>query len=65
LISLLNSAVHGASVDPQVAEWAMEIAPGLLESLNRLIELNGSKVFVQKEPPSFALNGDLWIKPDS
>lgn len=63
LTGLLNSAVHGASVDPQAATWAMDIGPTLLESLNRLAEPEGSKIFVQKEEPKFALDGDLWVEP--
>lgn len=64
LTGLLNSAVHGATVDPQTAAWAMDIAPDLLESLDRLLEPDGSKVFVQKEQPRFSKDGDLWFKPE-
>lgn len=63
LTGLLNSAVHGATVDRQAAAWAMDIAPDLLESLNRLIEPTGPKVFVQSEAPKFAHEGDLWMEP--
>jgi hypothetical protein len=38
LTSLLNSAVHGASVDPEVATWAIGIGPRLLRGLDELIE---------------------------
>lgn len=64
LTGLLNSAVHGAKVDTRTAAWAMEIAPDLLESLNRLIDPMGAKVFVQSEEPKFAHEGDMWVSPD-
>lgn len=35
LASLLNSATHGAQVDPAAAKWALNIAPDLLDSLSR------------------------------
>lgn len=63
LTGLLNSAVHGAKVDSQAASWAMEIAPDLLESLNRLIEPTGPKVFVQSDEPKFAQTDDMWVQP--
>ena len=63
LTGLLNSAVHGASVDTQAAEWAMEIAPDLLDSLSRLTEPTGPKLYVQDNEPKFAQKGDLWVKP--
>lgn len=62
LTGLLNSAVHGAKVDNQAAAWAMDIAPDLLESLNRLIEPTGPKVFVQSNEPKFAHEGDMWVE---
>ena len=31
---LLNEAVHGASVDPRAAEWAMDVGPVLLQALD-------------------------------
>lgn len=34
IIGLLNSAVHGADVDQKAFEWAMEIGPNLLFSLD-------------------------------
>jgi hypothetical protein len=34
LTGLLNSAVHGATVDRKTAEWAMEIGPRLLHALD-------------------------------
>jgi hypothetical protein len=37
LTGLLNSAVHGALVDPQAAAWAMNIGPRLLRRLDELI----------------------------
>lgn len=61
LTSLLNSAVHGAPVAPAAASEAMAIAPDLLESLDRLINPTGSKVFVQGNEPRFALDDDLWV----
>jgi len=36
MIGLLNSAVHGATVDIRAREWAMETGPRLLKSLNDL-----------------------------
>ena len=36
LTGLLNSAVHGASVDRQSASWAMDIGPRLLAALDEL-----------------------------
>ena len=37
LTGLLNSAVHGASVDPQAAAWAINIGTRLLSRLDELI----------------------------
>lgn len=37
LTSLLNSAVHGAEVDQRAAEWAMDIGPQILATLDRRI----------------------------
>lgn len=37
MIELLNKAVHGASVDERATQWAMDIGPRLLESLDRHI----------------------------
>jgi len=37
LTGLLNSAVHGASVDQKTAEWAMEIGPRLLHPLDERV----------------------------
>lgn len=58
LMGLLNSAVHGAKVDQATSTWAMEIAPGLLQSLDKLTE---PKIFVQPDEPKDAKDGDLWI----
>lgn len=33
LVALLNAAVHGAKVDPEVADWALEIGPRILRAL--------------------------------
>lgn len=35
---LLNSAVHGANVDVRATNWAMEVGPKLLQSLDEKIE---------------------------
>lgn len=35
MIGLLNSAVHGADVDPRAASWAMSVGPRLLQSLDQ------------------------------
>ena len=40
--NLLNSAVHGAEVDRRAADWAIEIGPKLLASLDDKIETNGN-----------------------
>ncbi len=37
MVGLLNSAVHGAKVDPQAAEWAMRVGPEVLLSLSRQV----------------------------
>jgi hypothetical protein len=37
LIPLLNSAAHGASVDPSAAEWAVNTGPRFIQSLNQRI----------------------------
>jgi diacylglycerol kinase len=34
LAALLNSAVHGAVVDPSAAEWALDIGPRILKALD-------------------------------
>ena len=38
MIGLLNSAVHGANVDPRGAAWALEVGPGLLRVLEERAE---------------------------
>lgn len=58
MVGLLNSAVHGAEVDQRASEWAMQIGPGLLQSLDKLTE---PKIFVQPDEPKDAKDGDLWI----
>ncbi|SFK53792.1 hypothetical protein [Lysobacter sp. cf310] len=62
LASLLDSATHGASVDPAAAQWALDIAPELLESLSRLISPTGPKTFVGAQQPRFAHEGDFWVQ---
>ena len=62
LASLLNSATHGAKVEPEAAQWALDIAPELLESLSRLIDPRDPRVFVGDKEPRFAHDGDLWVK---
>lgn len=37
LTGLLNAAVHGATVDPRTAAWAMDIGPRLLRGLDQMI----------------------------
>lgn len=37
MTGLLNSAVHGASVDRKAVDWAMEVGPRLLKSLEEKI----------------------------
>jgi hypothetical protein len=36
LTGLLNSAVHGASVDPRATEWAFDVGPRILKALDDL-----------------------------
>jgi len=38
MIGLLNSAVHGASVDVGAADWAIQVGPRLLKSLDERIK---------------------------
>jgi len=38
MIGTLNEAVHGAEVDSRAAEWALEIGPRLLASLDARVE---------------------------
>ena len=38
MIGLLNGAVHGAKVDERAAEWAVEVGPRLLQSLDNRID---------------------------
>lgn len=37
LLGLLNSAVHGAEVDPRAAQWAIDVGPRLLAALDERI----------------------------
>jgi len=37
MVNMLNAAVHGASVDPRSADWAIDIGPRLLTSLDERI----------------------------
>jgi hypothetical protein len=39
LVGLLNSAVHGATVDSRAALWAMQVGPRLLKSLDERIQV--------------------------
>ena len=41
IIGTLNEAVHGAEVDSRAAEWALEIGPRLLASLEERVEGSG------------------------
>lgn len=34
LVGLLSEAVHGAKVDPRIAEWAIDVGPSLLAALD-------------------------------
>ena len=38
MINLLNSAVHGAKVDSRSANWAIDIGPRLLTSLDERVD---------------------------
>lgn len=37
MTGLLNSAVHGATVDPRATDWAIDVGPRLLQALDDLI----------------------------
>lgn len=41
MIGLLNAAVHGARVDKHAAEWAIDIGPRILKSLDDRLESSG------------------------
>lgn len=43
LIATLNSAVHGAEVDPRAAQWAMDVGPKLLRTLDERIASRGQQ----------------------
>jgi hypothetical protein len=36
MVNMLNSAVHGAVVDPRAASWAFQVGPRLLQSLGEI-----------------------------
>lgn len=38
MVNMLNAAVHGAAVDRQSADWAIDVGPRLLTSLDERIE---------------------------
>lgn len=38
MVNLLNSAVHGADVDPRAAAWAIDVGPRLLTSLDERVQ---------------------------
>lgn len=38
MVNMLNAAVHGATVDRQSADWAIDVGPRLLTSLDERIE---------------------------
>lgn len=44
MTGLLNSAVHGAEVDKRAADWAIEVGPKLLQSLDEKIEKYNSSI---------------------
>lgn len=41
MLGLLNEAVHGATVDPRATEWAMDVGPLLLQSLEEKLQEPG------------------------
>lgn len=47
MLSLLNDAVHGASVDPRASEWAIDVGPLLLQTLDEKLGAGGG---MQTEP---------------
>jgi hypothetical protein len=38
MVGLLNSAVHGATVDPRATDWAISVGPRLLKALDDLAD---------------------------
>lgn len=38
MMGLLNGAVHGAKIDNRAADWAMDVGPRLLASLDEKIK---------------------------
>ena len=38
MVNLLNSAVHGAEIDPRAAAWAIDVGPRLLASLDERVK---------------------------
>jgi len=38
MVNMLNAAVHGATVDQRSAQWAIDVGPRLLTSLDERIE---------------------------
>lgn len=42
MVSLLNEAVHGADVDSRGAEWALDVGPRLLASLDERVAESGT-----------------------
>lgn len=62
LTGLLDSAVHGASVDPRAAEWAMDVGPRVLKGLEDLAHEES-----EKEPVSDLTEGEgkEWQKDEN
>jgi hypothetical protein len=55
MVNLLNSAVHGAEVDPRAAAWAIDVGPRLLTSLDeRVIEAPHLTSRSSESPPAAA-----------
>lgn len=52
MVGLLNSAVHGARVDAQATDWALEVGPRILEALDsRLGEDSPQAGAPSSDPP--------------
>lgn len=48
IVSAGNQAAHGASVEPMVADWAMEYGPIIIDGLDYMIEQCGMAAAVKK-----------------
>lgn len=51
MVNLLNSAVHGAEVDPRAAAWAIDVGPRLLTSLDERVNEAPHQIGRSSGPP--------------